>query len=401
MGELASTMDSLAADDLHGMSGPQRLERLGELLKQSNRMAAEIARTVRACEVTDAAECDGLTSMASWLRGHARFSSRAAAELVQTGRALEHLPAVAGAFADGAVTAAQVGLISQVARPEQLTEAAAQGIDLAAVDEAVTTVATEQSHDRLAAVVRYYRQALDPDGDEPDPTEGRRLGFTKHVDGPLGISGQLDAVGGEKLQAALEAIVQASRPEGDTRTRAQQLADALVQLADNALASGELPVCRTVKPHLLLTIAVEDLAGTGPNPRAATTGFGETLSAARARWLACDATVTRIVLDPDGLPLDVGRAKRVVPPHIRRAVEARDRHCVFAGCGAPTHWCDVHHLVEWINGGETSLENSALLCERHHTTVHHGFRVERVPGGRWRTWRPDGTQIRISPPLRI
>jgi hypothetical protein len=59
----------------------------------------------------------------------------------------------------------------------------------------------------------------------------------------------------------------------------------------------------------------------------------------------------------------------------------------------------VHHLLEWINGGQTSLDNSALLCERHHTKVHHGFRVERQPDGRWRTWRPDGTQIRIGPPL--
>jgi HNH endonuclease len=88
-----------------------------------------------------------------------------------------------------------------------------------------------------------------------------------------------------------------------------------------------------------------------------------------------------------------------VPPHIRRAVERRDRGCVFAGCGAPTHWCDVHHWLEWILGGETSLANSALLCERHHTKVHHGFRVERPPDGQWRTYRPDGTEIHISPPL--
>ncbi|MCW2583754.1 MAG: endonuclease, partial [Klenkia sp.] len=113
---------------------------------------------------------------------------------------------------------------------------------------------------------------------------------------------------------------------------------------------------------------------------------------------ACDSSVTRIVMGPAGLPLDVGRSKRVVPPHIRKAVEARDGHCVFAGCHAPTHWCDVHHLLEWLrDDGDTSLDNSALLCERHHTKVHHGFRVERddgaPPGRRWRTHRPDGTEI--------
>jgi hypothetical protein len=152
---------------------------------------------------------------------------------------------------------------------------------------------------------------------------------------------------------------------------------------------------------VLLTIGVEDLAAAPTVPGAAETGFGAVLSAARARWVACDATVTRIVLDPDGLPLDVGREKRVVPPHLRKAVERRDRHCVFAGCDAPTRWCDVHHLVEWINGGATSLENSALLCERHHTKVHHGFRVERddgaPPGRRWRTYRADGTEVVLAP----
>jgi hypothetical protein len=153
-----------------------------------------------------------------------------------------------------------------------------------------------------------------------------------------------------------------------------------------------------VKPQLVVTIGLDDLADPATGPGAATTGFGATLSAARARWAACDATVARIVLDPDGQPLDVGRTKRLVPSHLRKAVEQRDRHCVFAGCHAPTHWCDVHHLLEWINGGETSLANSALLCERHHTKVHHGFRVHRDPGGRWRTYRPDGTQILIGPP---
>jgi hypothetical protein len=193
--------------------------------------------------------------------------------------------------------------------------------------------------------------------------------------------------------------VQASRPKGDDRTRAQQQADALVQLCDNQLASGNLPFLRTVKPHVIVTIGVEDLADTGTTgPGAAQTGFGARISAARTRWLACDATISRMVMGPDGLPLDVGRDKRVVPPHIRRAVERRDRHCIFAGCSAPTHWCDVHHLREWLaDQGETSLDNSALLCERHHTKVHHGFRVERPPDGRWRTYRPDGTEIVIAP----
>ena len=209
----------------------------------------------------------------------------------------------------------------------------------------------------------------------------------------MSFHGRLDAVGGEKVQAAVESIQQTSRPAGDTRSRAQQSADALVQLADNALASGSLPTMRGHQPTWWSPSTSTTSWTPPPAPGAGRTGFGGIISAAKARWLACGGNVTRVVIGPEGQPLDFGRTKRLFPPHLRRAVEVRDRHCVFAGCHAPTHWCDVHHLLHWIDDGETSLENAALLCERHHTKVHHGFRVERQPDGRWRTWRPDGTEI--------
>ncbi|MCW2575504.1 MAG: endonuclease [Modestobacter sp.] len=399
MGEVQSALDALAAEDLKPMFGPQLLERLRGLVQLQNRVAAEVTRTVRECELTQAAETDGLKTMQSWLRGHAHLAPQAAGQLVRSGRALEHLPAVAAAFAEGSVTAGQVALIAPIVGEQELAAAAERDVDLGAIEESIVAVAQTRPHDTLAQVVHRYREALDPDGPEPDPTEGRRFTFSTRADGSGSGRFDLDAVGFEKVRAVIESMVQAARPKGDTRTRAQQQADALVQWADNTLASGDLPVLRTVKPHLIVTIDVEDLLDPSTGRGAAETGFGATISAARARWAACDATISRLVLDPDGLPLDLGREKRVVPPHLRRAVERRDRHCVFVGCGAPTHWCDVHHLLEWINGGETSLENSALLCERHHTKVHHGFRVDRddtaPPGSRWRTYRPDGSEILI------
>jgi hypothetical protein len=280
--------------------------------------------------------------------------------------------------------------------PQRLAAFAAAGVDLGEVDGVLTGVAVESDHAALVTVVHAYLAVLDPDGPEPDPTEGRSLTLSKHSDGSLSLRGHLDAVGGEKLQAALEAHVQADRPAGDDRTRAQRQGDALVQLADNALATGSAPVLRTVKPHVAVRIDLDNLvSGEGT----ATTGFGATISAARARWLACDGRISRVVFGPDGVPLDVGREQRLVSGHLRRAVELRDGGCVFTGCDAPAHWSDVHHLVHWIDGGDTSLDNSALLCERHHTKVHHGFRVERQPSGRWRTWRPDGTEITVPPAL--
>jgi hypothetical protein len=400
MSELRSALDALAADDLHQLSDGDVLDRTALLVQVINRASAELTRTVRHSELTQAAERDGLKTMRSWLIGHARLAPAEASRVVRSGRALEHFPALAEGFADGAVTAAQVDVVATAVGASERSRAAEQGVDLAPFDEAWATVAEESSHQSLVVAVRAFEAALNPDGMEPDPTEGRRLSIAKHADGSVTGRFDLDAVGGEKVQAAIESIVQADRPKGDERTRAQQNADALVQLCDNQLAAGDLPTLRMVKPHVVVTIDVDDLVDPSTAPSAAATGFGARISAAQARWLACDGVVSRVVMGPDGVPLDLGRTHRVVTPALRRAVVQRDRSCVFAGCDAPHHWADVHHLVHWVDGGETSLDNSVLLCERHHTKVHHGFRVGRDPGGRWRTRRPDGSEILIGPLLQ-
>ncbi|WP_100500645.1 DUF222 domain-containing protein, partial [Geodermatophilus chilensis] len=313
MDELLASLDTLAAEDLAPLFGPALLERLRPLLAAQNRLAAELARTVRECEVSGAAEGDGLKSMGSWLCGHGHLSAREAARVVRTGRALEHLPAMAAAFAAGQVTGEQAGLIARVAEPEALAAAAAQHIDVAVIDAVLTGVATAQQCAETAKAVHHYLDRLDEDGPEPDPTEGRRLVLTRHTDGSITGRFDLDAVGGEKLQTALESLVQAGRGAGDERTRAQQQADALVQLADNALASGALPTLRGHKPQVIVKIDAEDLVNPATGRGAADMGFGAMISAARARWLACDGQVSRIVMGPDGMPLDHGRTVRLFP----------------------------------------------------------------------------------------
>ncbi len=399
---LSGALQALAGERVEGLFGPALIEREAPLLVAANRLAAELARTTRQCEVSGAAEHDGKATMASWLRGHHRLSKGEAGRMVRNGRTLERLPVLAAAAAAGAVSAEAVSVLAPVVSDVNLARAEAQGVDVAAIDVLLTEVAVAASHADLRQAVGHYLARLDPDGTEPDPTERRSLSFTTHADGTVSFHGTLDAVGGEKFQTAVESIQQASRPAGDLRTRAQQAGDALVQLADNALASGNLPTMRTVKPHVAVVIDLDDLVDPHPGAGAGRTGFGAMISAARARWLACDSVVSRVVMGPDGQLLDLGRTHRVVPPHLRRAVEIRDRTCVFSGCDAPTHWCDVHHVLEWLaHDGDTSLENSALLCERHHTKVHHGFRIERQPDGRWRTWRPDGTEIVVAEPFVI
>ncbi len=86
----------------------------------------------------------------------------------------------------------------------------------------------------------------------------------------------------------------------------------------------------------------------------------------------CDTTVQRLIVGPDSQPLDIGRATRTIPAQLRTALHVRDRGCVFPGCDRPPGWTEAHHIETWTAGGETSLQNLALLCSMHHHLIHTG-----------------------------
>ena len=90
------------------------------------------------------------------------------------------------------------------------------------------------------------------------------------------------------------------------------------------------------------------------------------------------------------LPLDVGRATKTIPDHLRRAVIARDRCCRFPGCRQRPAACQAHHVKPRSQGGTTSLNNLILLCAFHHLTAIHRW-------GWHLTLHPDGTTTATSP----
>ena len=134
---------------------------------------------------------------------------------------------------------------------------------------------------------------------------------------------------------------------------------------------------------------METLLGLAGAP-AAELEFSPPISARAVQRLACDSTVTRVLLGSDSAVIDVGRARRVVSGATRRALNLRDGGCRWpAGCGRPASWTEAHHLIHWVDDGPTDLSNLILLCHRHHMRVHEaGWQLVRTDEGRLLTVPP-------------
>ncbi|WP_414655741.1 HNH endonuclease signature motif containing protein [Flexivirga sp.] len=164
----------------------------------------------------------------------------------------------------------------------------------------------------------------------------------------------------------------------DERSPGKRRADALMELVGAGARAAAGEGTQAGAATVLLTMGLQELLG----GHGATTSTGDVLDAGAARRLACTADLIPVVLGGPSQPLDVGRRERLATKAIRAAVILRDGGCSFPGCDRPPGFCEVHHVKPWWAGGETSLTNSALLCCRHHQTVHRqGYTAEIQPDG--------------------
>lgn len=385
---------------------------------------------------------------ADW-RGAASRQGRGAARGEERDlEAMALLPAVKDAALGGAITHGHLSAVAGVLGGA--SENARRR--LVQVEKEILHAATQLPVPQLRRSLAALATALDADAADAEFHQARARRFVRLTPhrGAVKVEGLLDVVAGETLRTALEALTPAPTPQ-DPRTPDQRRADALVDLADRALGSGLSKAGAQIRPHLsvlmredtyLLLSARRRLTGasgggdtggdlgrgggcdagrgggrgTGARdsarqPVAGLTGEayratglpsapplaelndGTLLPHAALEVLACDALVQRVVLDPAGQPLDVGRTQRTYTGDLRRAVHTRDRHCQWPGCTLRATWCEVHHLRRWADGGDTSLANAITLCARHHHDVHRDrVHVRPTPGG-FVFAEPDGHRI--------
>jgi len=195
-----------------------------------------------------------------------------------------------------------------------------------------------------------------------------------------------------------EAAVLAKRNEF-TRMRSDQL---LGHALDRIIA-GQGSLGGMAPPEVAVLIDLATLTGRARHDRTVCElSDGTAIPVATARRLACEANIIPVVLDGDGMPLDVGRRHRLATAPQRTALRTMYRTCAVAGCDRHFDVCHVHHLAEWDELGETNLDNLLPLCSFHHHRVHEGrWRLQLDPSTRQLTIRlPDGTlHSRAGPDL--
>ena len=315
------------------------------------------------------------------------------------------------------------------------------------MEAVLVRTAIETDHDFLARVAHRLVDAVDQDGAEPSEEDlrHRQGAFLRrprrglhHVEifattdqyeqlltvmntatNPRTTSNNGGDSGNDGGTARPDPAFNDAPPVLDRRTRPQQRLDGLVGGCKTALASATLPATGGLRPQVMVTISYQDLlnrlettaaqepryathtsqtkrlpaiAGSPPPGTSAGTGtftYTGPISASTIRKIACDAEIIPVLLGSEGRILDIGRATRIFPPHIRKALTARDQGCAFPNCTIPAPWCEAHHITYWSLGGTTSTDNGVLLCTHHHHLVHkEQWKVHVKTGLPWFTPPP-------------
>ena len=338
----------------------------------------------------------GLPS-AAWLGSEFCLPRPATGRAVATARSLRRtLHVVAAALADGVITFDHAALLARLCTPR---------VEHVVVElqERFIELAQDVRYEQWAREVRALIDLADADGAEPDGSDAR-LSMADGLCGELHLDVDLVGEGAASVRAALldevdrrfrahqrcrdEAAAQDPGGHQDLPGRRQLLAEALVEIVRRGSA---------VRPGVPAPVTDVTLVVHASDPLVALTPDGVRLTDGTYRRLACDATFHALIVDSDGVPLDLRRSARFASKDQRRAAMVRDGGCVHPGCDAPSAWVHLHHVLEWDDDGVTDMVNLASCCPSHHGLWHSrgwSIRADDGPGQGFLITTPDGTVLR-------
>ncbi len=350
------------------------IDELAATRRRIDQLEAHATDLLAEIDEVKAYQRDGYTSPTALLKHRCAIAGNRAQRMVIRARALLHMPITAALFRRGVLSPEQVDVLcdARFVAPDEFRRDESK---LCAWARSIPLVA------ELRKRLEYWKHEVALDDVEQIADfilSGRAINLGRRLFGMTRVTGWLNEEDGELFAAALET----GPPHADDeRTPTQRRADRLMEI----VAGG------SYSSHLVVHVDAGTAAGDGPGK--AETSRGSVLTPDAIRRISCDCAVSRVVFGPDSQPLDVGRAMRLVPAPMRRALDARDGGCVSTGCDRPAHWCDAHHVIHWADWGLTCLDNLVLLCRHHHRLVHEAQWTISGPATAPVFHRPDGTRL--------
>jgi hypothetical protein len=414
--------------------------RAGEL--ELRRVQAEQAARLAVLDARGSYRAEGHRSLCAYLRGVCNHSNAEASQWRKLATVCNAAPELGDALLAGRVGVAQVleiGRIHSNPRTRQY---------FAGVAPIFLERAELCAHRDLKADIDSFLNLADQDGafDELKENIERRDAQVGNDDGTLHIhaSGG-DPLTGEEVVAIYETFVQrefeidlAARREqwGDDaenhplpRTAAQRRFDAIPAMARAAAAygTGDAPsatvvvnvVCDADTLHDTFQDAelvaetddgtetievadhqIDDIISTAGRDgaqwmdRRCETSSGVAIHPRQLLQAAIAGHIRRVIVDSQGVVLDMGRRQRLFTGPAREAAKLLARHCQFPGCNVPTRWAQVDHNHEWQHEGRTDQDNANVPCGTHNRFKSRArWRTTRDNHGNTLYVRPDGSTV--------
>jgi hypothetical protein len=341
-----------------------------------DRLDARIAAAVGAFAAVGGHEVEGAVTLGSWLGHRAGLDPTAARREASRGHRLQRLPVLRSAFLDGRLSAGAVEAVLAKVPRRHLDRFADHEAELVPLLCRLDVLGIAKA----MADWRAKADALDPG---PEPVE---LPDTLRVSATLEDRGVLTGSLGTDSYNVVATTLRVFDCGDHTLPLAERQALALVQACQTALDHNPAAKRSRQRPHLTVTLRDGD-------PATATyLDTGMPVSRPGIATLMCDAVWHRMRSTDRATILRYGRTTRDWPPELANAIAIRDGGCRWPGCHAPTHWCDIHHLHHWEDGGPTDIDNGLLLCRRHHRRLHarQGWTLKLLPDATTELTHPDG-----------
>lgn len=293
-----------------------------------------------------------------------------------------------------------------------LTELAESGASVRAITAAAARELAKVDPDRLERLeelqqkrreLRTHRAGLDGLSTVGITCEPRLQALLAAVFARFGAPGQCIAASGDPVTG--DAASPDELAASDTRSAGQRAYDALCHVLALGLAVEPGATRGVAAIVVRLTAEQLDAVEAGEQGGLVETDGGAQLTAAQALSLAGRRSWFLSALR-DGreelrrIDIDRGRDRRLASAIQRLVLYAAHGGCTHPGCERPATGCQAHHVVEWSEGGPTTVSNLALVCPIHHGWVGAGpdsWRTvpDRATPGMPR-WIPPGTLARAA-----